>query len=119
MGFNPGKLLKSFGYAFKGLKIVAGSQQNFWIHIIVACIVVICAILLKLNVVEWCIIVLCIFVVLALEILNTAIEKLVDFVSPGFHQQAGIVKDISAAAVFLAAIAAVIIGLIIFLPKIF
>ena len=55
--------------------------------------------------------------VLALETLNTAIEKLVDFVSPGYRKEAGLVKDIAAGAVLIAAIAAVIVGIIVFVPK--
>ena len=117
MKFDPGMRIKSFGYAFHGLKIVAGSQHNFWIHLVVACLVVISGIVVRLTTMEWCIIVITIFLVLAIEVIHSAIDKLVDFVSPGFHQQAGLVKDISAAAVLLTAIAAVVVGLIIFLPK--
>ena len=61
---------------------------------------------------------LAIFLVLAMEVVNTAIEKLVDFVSPAYHEMAGMVKDLSAAAVLLTAVGAVIAGTIIFLPKI-
>jgi diacylglycerol kinase len=118
MNFNPGKLLKSFGYAFNGLKMVLSSQQNFWIHLVVACFVVGAGMFSNLSASEWCIISIVIFLVLAMELLNTAVEKLVDFVSPGFHEQAGLVKDIAAAAVLLSTIGAVIVGLIIFLPRI-
>jgi len=110
-------MFKRFGYAFNGLKIVFSSQQNIWIHFGVACMVVIAGIFLRLTDREWCIIVMAIFMVFAMEVLNTAIEKLVDFVSPGYHEKAGTVKDISAAAVLLTVIGAVITGLIIFLPK--
>ena len=118
MNFNPGRLLKTFGFAFSGIKIVLNSQQNFWIHIIVAGIVVAAGILAKLSANEWCIITVAISLVFALEVVNTAIEKLVDFISPAFHKQAGIVKDISAAAVLLTALGAVIVGLIIFIPRV-
>jgi diacylglycerol kinase len=118
MNFDPGKLIKSFGYALRGLKIVVISQQNFRFHFIVACMVVMAGILARLTVIEWCIITITIFLVFAIEVVNTAIEKLVDFVSPGFHEQAGMVKDISAAAVLLTAFGAVIVGIIIFLPRI-
>jgi diacylglycerol kinase (ATP) len=117
MKLNPGKLLKSFGFAFKGMGFVIRSQQNFRIHLFVACMVVIAGFFFHITPPEWCIIVLAISMVLAMEILNTAIEKLVDFVSPGFHHQAGIIKDLAAAAVLLTAIGAVIAGIIIFLPK--
>lgn len=117
MKFDPGRQIKSFGYALNGLKIVLGSQQNFRIHLVVAFLVIVCGNLIGLSNLEWCVIVITISLVLAMEIINTAIEKLVDFVSPGFHPQAGLVKDIAAAAVLLSAIGAVIVGLIIFLPK--
>lgn len=99
--------------------MVLSTQQNVWIHIVVSCLVMVAGIFARLTAVEWCIIVLTISLVLAMEIMNTAIEKLVDFVSPGFHEQAGLIKDISAAAVLLAAAGAVIAGLIIFVPKVF
>jgi diacylglycerol kinase (ATP) len=117
MKFDPGRQIKSFGYALNGLKIVLGSQQNFRIHLVVALLVIVSGKLAGLTNLEWCVIVLTISLVLAMEIINTAIEKLVDLVSPDFHPQAGIVKDIAAAAVLLTAIGAVIVGLIIFLPK--
>jgi diacylglycerol kinase (ATP) len=118
MNHKAGKLINSFKYALKGLKIVSATQQNFWIHIGVACLVVVAGVFASLTVMEWCIIVITIFLVLTMETFNTAIEKLVDFISPGFQEQAGAVKDISAAAVLLAAIGAVIAGMIIFIPKV-
>jgi diacylglycerol kinase len=118
MNLNPSGRLKSFAYAFRGLKIVMTGQKNFRIHISVACIVILAGLYERLTESEWCIIIVTIFLVLALEVVNTALEKLVDFISPGFHEQAAIIKDISAAAVLLAATGAVIIGLIIFLPRI-
>ncbi|MCX6268647.1 MAG: diacylglycerol kinase family protein [Bacteroidetes bacterium] len=117
MNFKTGRLFKSFGNAFKGLINVIGTEPNFRIHLVAACLVIATGIVVRLNAIEWCMIIAVIFLVLAMEVINTAIEKLVDFVSPGFHVQAGVVKDISAAAVLLTAVAAVIVGLIIFLPR--
>lgn len=117
MTFNHRKFYNSFGFAFKGIRMVLSNQQNLWIHLMVACIVVATGYFAKLSAVEWCIIVLCIFMVIAMETMNSAIEKLVDFVSPGFHEQAGAIKDISAAAVLLTVVGAVVAGLLIFLPK--
>ncbi|MDP1622053.1 MAG: diacylglycerol kinase family protein [Bacteroidales bacterium] len=110
-------MFKSFGFAVKGLKLAISSQQNFRIHVLVAVLVVAAGIFARLSAGEWCIIMITISMVLAMEAVNTAIEKLVDFVSPGFHEQAGTVKDISAGAVLITAIGAVIVGLVIFLPK--
>jgi diacylglycerol kinase len=109
-------MFKRFGYALKGLKVVL-QQQNFRIHLAVTCLVVAAGIFTGVSVNEWCLIILTISLVLAMETINTAIEKLVDFVSPGFHVQAGMVKDLSAGAVLLTAFGAVIVGLLIFLPK--
>ena len=117
MSYSMGRLFKRFGFAFNGVKIVSASQQNFRIHAVVAVIVVAAGILTRLTAMEWCVIVILIALVFAMEIMNSAMEKLVDFVSPGFHEQAGAVKDMSAAAVLVTAIAAVIAGLIIFVPK--
>jgi len=109
-------MLKIFKYAITGLRSVFTSQRNFRIHIIVAIIVAVAGVFADLSRIEWCIIVLVIFLVLAMEAVNTAIEKLVDLVSPGYLETAGIIKDIAAGAVLLMAIAAVLTGLIIFVP---
>lgn len=111
-------MFKTFTYAIRGLKTVFLSQLNFRIHAGVACLVTLCGIIAGLTPAEWCIIVLAVFLVLATEAVNTAIEKLVDLVTPGFHELAGMVKDIAAGAVLLTVIGAVIAGLIIFLPRI-
>jgi undecaprenol kinase/diacylglycerol kinase (ATP) len=71
----------------------------------------------SISVAEWLAIVLCVGAVLVTELINTAIETLVDMVSPEFNVKAGLVKDIAAAAVLIAAIMAVIVALIIFVPK--
>lgn len=117
--FSAGRTLKSLGYALKGLHHVLGGELNFRIQTTVAVLVVITGFLTGLTAAEWSIIVLAIFLVLALETVNSAIEKLVDLVSPGRLEKAGLVKDISAGAVLLAATGSVIAGLVIFLPKIF
>ncbi len=118
MGHNVSRLRKSFGFAFKGIRVVFATQQNFRIHVVAGCIVGVCGIFAKLTSAEWSIITISVFLVLSMEVMNSAIEKMVDFVSPGFHEQAGLIKDISAGAVLLSAMAAAIAGLIIFLPRI-
>lgn len=117
MKFNAGRFFRSFGFAVKGLGWVFRDQQNLRVHVCVAVLVLIAGSFATLTPPEWCILVTVIFLVLAMEVMNSAIEKLVDFISPGHHEQAGIVKDISAGAVLLTAIGAVIVGMIIFLPK--
>ena len=109
---------KSFYFAFQGLKVFFKTQHNSWIHAIAALVVIFLGFILKVDITEWCLLVTVISMVFISELLNTAIEFLCDFVSPGIHPQIKKIKDISAAAVLIAAIAAVVVGVIIFLPKI-
>ncbi len=108
---------KSFVYAFKGIRIFFATQHNVRIHSVIATIVVISGLILKINITEWCFIVFAIGFVFVAEAINTAIEYLVDFVSPEYNKTAGKIKDIAAGAVLIASIASVIAGLIIFIPK--
>ena len=112
------KLLKSFSYAFKGIIYAFRTQVNFKIHLVAAATVTLAGFYLNLNNVEWSILAGCIGLVLVVELINTAIEVLVDLVSPAYNKKAGIVKDISAGAVLLAAIIAVIVAAFIFVPKV-
>ena len=113
------KRIKSFGYAFKGIVSLIRREHNAWIHCTAIVLVTIGGFYFGLTLTEWCIVVLCFGIVLAAEGFNTAIERLVDLVSPDFHPIAGDVKDIAAGAVLICAIAAAIIGGIIFIPYIF
>ena len=110
-------MFKRFGYAFKGLHVVLYTQQNFRIHLGILIAVVAAGFWLKISLAEWCVVCCASVAVLALETMNTAIEKLVDLVSPQFNKEAGIIKDLAAGAVLIAAIGAVLAGIIIFLPK--
>lgn len=112
------KVFKSFGYAFKGVISLFRHENNAKVHLIAGALAVITAFYLELNPTEWCILVIQIALVMAAEAFNTAIEKLCDLVSPGKHPVIGTVKDIAAGAVLITAIAAVISGLFLFLPKI-
>ncbi|MCM3387970.1 diacylglycerol kinase family protein [Ureibacillus chungkukjangi] len=110
------RLLKSFGYAFYGIW-TALREQNMRIHFISALIVIIAALLTGLTIGEWLIIIMAITLVIGTEMINTAIETLVDLASPDIHPLAKQAKDVAAGAVLVFAIASVIIGLLIFLPK--
>ena len=110
------KQLRSFGYAWKGIQSCVGKEQNLSFHLIAAMAVIIAGIVLGITRTEWIMVVMCIGTVIAAELFNTAIEKLVDLVSPERHPVAGQVKDIAAGAVLICAVAAAIIGLIIFIP---
>ncbi|MGP1538045.1 diacylglycerol kinase family protein [Bacteroides heparinolyticus] len=116
MKYDIKKQLYGFGYAWKGIWCCIGKEQNLSFHLIAAIIVVIAGFILSITKIEWTIVILCIGVVIAAELFNTAIERLVDLASPQQHPIAGKVKDIAAGAVLVCAVTAAIIGLIIFVP---
>ena len=111
------KLINSFKYAIEGFISSFKTERNMKIHVLAMIIVIILGIYLKLNLIEWCIITIIIALVLTAELFNTAIETIVDMVSPEKNPKAKLAKDISAAAVLSLAIGAVIIGALIFIPK--
>ena len=111
------KLIRSFGYAFKGLGYAAKTQLNFRVHLLAAMLAILMGYALHISVNQWQWIILSIALVLITELLNTALEFLTDLVSPGHNELAGHVKDIGAGAVVIAALFALVTGLIIFLPK--
>ncbi len=112
------KRIESFGYAFKGIATLFRTQMNARIHLSVLFVVVAAGFFFKINAVEWCFIALSCASVLAAEAMNTAVEFVVDLVSPQYHDLAGRAKDVAAAAVLLMVFGAIVVGLIIFLPKI-
>ncbi|MDR1623820.1 MAG: diacylglycerol kinase family protein [Tannerellaceae bacterium] len=116
-GFTLRKRLESFRYAFNGIKIVLAGEPNARIHCIAAATVVTAGFLFDLSPAEWIAVVIVTGAVFTAEALNTAIERLADAVSPGYHETIKQVKDLSAAAVLFMSIAAAITGAIIFLPK--
>ena len=109
--------IRSFGYAFKGIKAVFGNEANMNIHLIISILVIVCGFIFKISITEWMLCIICFGLVISLEMLNSAIENLVNLVSPEQNKIAGKIKDISAGAVLIAAICAAIVGLIIFVPK--
>ena len=113
------KRLESFKYAFKGIATLFKSEVNARIHLFFTCLVIPMGFYFQVALWEWCLLILCIALVLSAEAVNTAIEKLTDLISPDYHPLAGQAKDVAAAAVLLLAIGAAIIGLLIFVPKIY
>lgn len=111
------KLIRSFGYAFKGIGYAAKTQLNFRVHLIATVVACFLGYALNITINEWLWLILCVALVLTAELFNTAIEFLTDLVSPGYNELAGHVKDISAGAVLVTAFFALITGAIIFLPK--
>ena len=110
--------LKSFNYAFQGLKTALKNEPHLRIHFTMAILALIMGAILKLTTIEWLILSFTIFWVISLELLNTVIESFVSLVSPEIQPHAKIAKDVSAAVVLTAAILSVIVGLILFMPKI-
>lgn len=110
------KLTKSFSYALNGLCVAIREQQNLKIHLGVALLVIAFACWVNVTRMEWCVLVIMMGLVLALELINTAIENLTDLVTKEHHPLAGKVKDIAAAAVLVVSGISVIVGFIIFVP---
>jgi diacylglycerol kinase (ATP) len=113
------KRLNSLGFAFKGIFSLAKSESNAQIHLLATIIAMIASLLLKISFLEWCVIIFSITIVWTAETFNTAIEKIVDKLSPEYDDKAMFIKDISAGAVLISSIAALITGIIIFVPKLF
>lgn len=116
MRYDYKKQLRSFGYAWKGLRSCVGKEQNLSFHLMTTLIVIIAGIGFDITGTEWLAIIICIGLVISAELFNTAIERLVDLVSPQWNPIAGQVKDIAAGAVLVCALAAIAVGVIIFLP---
>ena len=115
-GFVKGRI-KSFRYAFRGAWLLIRTEHSIMVQLFIAVLVCIAGFLVDLTPTEWMLQTLAIALVLVAEALNTAIEKLCDFVHPERSKHIGTVKDISAGGVTFAALAAVVIGMIIYLPK--
>lgn len=107
---------KSFLFAAKGIRTLFASERNFRIQVAIAFFVILLGLIFQLTLTEWALVVLAIGLVLVAEAINTAIEKLADIVRPEQHSGIGVVKDVAAAGSLLAAIAAAVTGLLVFLP---
>jgi diacylglycerol kinase (ATP) len=116
----PGRattLVASFRYAFRGLGYLVATQRNAKIHCVLGALAALLGLLLGIERMEWVALVLTIALVLAAEGVNTAVEAAVDVASPGFHPLARVAKDVAAGTVLLTAIASVVVGVLIFLPR--
>lgn len=111
--------LSSFRWAAKGLAYLFRREVNARFHLVASVLVVAAGFIFSINTVEWLFITVAIVMVVAAEAFNTAVEMLVDKVSPEFNQTMGRIKDVAAAGVLITAIGAAAIGIIIFAPKIF
>jgi len=108
---------RSFSYAFQGVKTAFKNEPNLRIHIFFAFSTLIAAAILKFNVFEWILLMMTIFFVIMLELINSVLEALVNIVSPEFNKEAKVAKDVAAAAVLLAAVMSVVVGILLFGPK--
>lgn len=112
------RFINSFHYSWDGIKYAFKYEQSMFIHVLVTLLVVICGIIFKLNFHEWLLCIVLIGLVIATELINTAIEAVVDLSCPEIHPLAKTAKDTAAAAVFVFAITAFLCGLFLFVPKI-
>ena len=112
-------LLKSFRFAFEGLEVAFLKGRNFRIQVFIGFLAVVLGTILKLSMSEWLDLVLVISLVLILELVNTAIETIIDIVNPDISERVKIAKDVAAATVLLASVGSVIIGALLFIPKLF
>ncbi len=111
---------KKFGYAFRGLFASLKEESSLVVHFIIATIVIVVGIILNkyMTPVDWSIIVILIAIIIGMELLNTAIENIVDIIMFEYNAKAKKIKDISAAATLILTLASVVVGFIIFIPKI-
>ncbi len=116
LGFQ--RFLDSFKYSYAGLRYAYLNEQSMLIHLLATIVVIIGGILLKISVTEWLICIVLFGFVMGAELLNTAIEATVDMAMPDIHPLAKIAKDTASAAVGVLSLAALAVGIIIFLPKI-
>jgi len=116
--FSIRKRIKSFSFAFNGLKILMTEEHNARIHLVAAICAVIASIVFEISAFEWIAVMVAIGLVFALELMNSAIESIADFVASEKNEKIKKIKDLSAAGVLISAITALIVGLIVFLPKI-
>ncbi|MGB0839876.1 MAG: diacylglycerol kinase family protein [Chitinophagales bacterium] len=116
--FSIKRLMKSFGHALRGMGYVIRAERNMQIHLFAVVVVVVAGIWLNITETEWLAILLAMGLVVVSETMNTAIESVVDLVSPEQHPLAGRAKDVAAGAVVFATITAVLVGILVFLPKI-
>jgi undecaprenol kinase len=111
------RLLKSFTYAWRGLVKTWREEQNLQIHTIVAFVVIFLAYIFSVTFTEWLVLILTILLVILMEVVNSAIERVTDILKPRIHGYVKEIKDIMAAAVMLASLGAILIGFMIFAPR--
>ena len=114
--FSIKKRIKSFSYAFAGLKVLFKEEHNARIHAVATVLVVAAGILFRITSGEWMAVVICIGMVISAEIVNSSLERCADFIKQERDDRKRDIKDLGAAAVLVCAIAAAVVGCIIFIP---
>ncbi len=109
---------KSMGFALKGALKLLTTEHSVMVQASIGLLMVVAGFYFEISMTEWMLQTLAIGLVLGVEGLNTAVEKIADFIHPEFHEKIGFIKDIAAGAVFFAAMTAIAIGLMIYLPKV-
>ncbi|MBQ7792799.1 MAG: diacylglycerol kinase family protein [Clostridia bacterium] len=117
MKFSIRKFVKSFSYAFFGICEVFHKEQNFKVHCLIGLVALLLGWFFHISATEWCFLIVVIALVLASEMVNTAIENLCDVAEPNQNEIIRVVKDISAGMVLICALGALGVGVVIFLPK--
>lgn len=112
-----GKRLKGSVYAIKGALLLLKNEASIQVQAVIGVIMIFAGFYFKLSTTEWMFQIFAIGLVLSVEGLNTVAEEIADFVHPDFHKKIGFIKDIAAGAVFFAAVTAIVIGCIIYIPK--
>lgn len=115
---KPVRLWKSFSYALTGIKTALWSERNMRIHLIASIFVIGCSLYFSISKFEWLFVIVAIGGIFSLELINTAIERVVDMITDKYHPLAKQAKDLAAGAVFIYAVTAVVIGIFIFLPHV-
>jgi len=108
------RTIYSFRHAGRGLAWALSSQANLRVHLVVAVVVLIAALLFRFSAIEFALLFVCISIVVAAELVNTAMEVLIDYAWPERHPMVGRAKDLAAAAVLLAAIGTAVVGILLF-----
>ncbi len=116
--FGIKKQINNFKYCFDGIIYALTNEQSMMSHFIIAIVTILFGFIVKLSKIEWFIVIILIALVIAVEFVNTSIEAVVDMVMPDMHPLAKIAKDTASAAVLVVAIVALIIGILIYVPKI-
>lgn len=110
--------IKSIGFACKGAVLLLKTEASIQLQFVIAILVVFAGFYFDISTTEWMLQIFAIGLIMSVEGINTTIEHIADFIHPEHHQKIGFIKDVAAGAVFISAIAAIIIGLIIYIPKV-